>query len=250
MGIPAWVWFVVAVVAIAAGIALLVSDRSRRTSRNRQRRRWAAQRGWQFAESDQVLPGRWENGLLARYGGGVATDVVAGATFTADGRRQISVFDLTVGGRSEAVLVGVRCRRPAPAVVELWLPEVPVPQESGLDLLGPVGSRYAFVTDVAASRPMISPDMVDAVDEIGGDVTVVWLEGEWVLAATEPGTDTSRLEGLLRRLGELADVVDPFEVDPNDHHTPSQDRFGPELPPAGTREFDVAGGSDQQGGPH
>lgn len=246
MGIPAWLWFVIAAVAIAAGVALLITDRSRRTSRNRQRRRWAALRGWQFAEADQVLPARWEHGLLAQYSGGVATDIVAGMTFTVDGRRQISVFDLTVGSRIEAVLVGVRCRRPAATTVELWLPEVPVPQASDLDLLGPVGSRYAFVTDVATARPMVTPDVVDAVEEIGTDVTVVWLEGDWIMAAAEPDTDPSRLETLLRRLGELADVVDPFEVDPNEHHAPGQDRFTPE-PDEEVAELDEVEHSEHAG---
>lgn len=54
VGIPAWLWFLVAVVAIVAGVALLISNRSQRTSNNRERRRWAALRGWQFAEVDRV----------------------------------------------------------------------------------------------------------------------------------------------------------------------------------------------------
>lgn len=241
MGIPAWVWFVAAVVAIVAGTTLLITDRTRRTSKNRERRRWAALRGWQFAETDQVLPTRWERGVLAQYGGGVATDVVAGSTFTSDGRRQVSVLDLTVGGRTVAVLAGVRCRRAVPTTIELWLPDVPVPQGSGLDLLGPVGSRYAFVADVAIARPLVTPAMVDAVEEIGGDVTVVWLENDWILAAAEPGTEPARLEGLLRALGGLADLMDPFEVDPNEGRV-SVSRV--------TEESDVHGqdGATEQGG--
>ncbi|WP_372907172.1 type III secretion system chaperone family protein [Saccharopolyspora indica] len=217
MGIPAWLWFVVAVLAIGAGVALLVADRSQRVSNNRERRRWAALRGWQFAEADQVLPTRWERGALAQYGSPTATDVVAGSTFTADGRRQVYVMDLAVNGRAATVLAGIRCRRSAPATIELWLPDVPVPQDSELDLLGPVGSRYAFVTEVAAARPLVTPDLVDATEEIGSDVTVVWLEDDWVLAALEPGqADPARLERLLRDLGDLADLVDPFDTDPNE----------------------------------
>lgn len=222
MGIPAWVWFAVSVVAIAVGAVLLISDRTHRTSKNRERRRWAALRGWQFAEVDQVLPTRWERGALAQHSGAVAADVVAGSTFTADGRRQVYVLDLGVGGKTVAVLAAVRCRRVAPTTVELWLPDVPVPQESGLDLLGPVGSRYAFVAEIAAARPLVTPDMVEAIEEVGGDVTVVWMEEDWVLAAVEPGADPSRLERLLRDLGELADIVDPFEVDPNDNQVPER----------------------------
>ena len=217
MGIPSWVWFVVAVVAIGLGIALLIADRARRTSNNKERRRWAGLRGWQFAESDRVLPTRWHRGALAQHNGGTATDVVAGSTFTADGRRQVYVLDLDVNGRTEAVVVGVRCRRTTPVTVELWLPDVPVPQDSGLDLLGPVGSRYAFVVDVAAARRLVTPGMAETADAVGSDVTVVWLEEDWVLASLDPAAaDPSRLEQLLRSLGDVADLVGPFEKDPNE----------------------------------
>ena len=223
VGIPAWLWFLVAVVAIVAGVALLISDRSQRTSNNRERRRWAALRGWQFAEVDRVLPTRWERGVLAQYGATTAMDVVAGSTFTADGRRQVYVLDLDAAGKTVAVLVGVRCRRTTPATIELWLPDVPVPQDSGLDLLGPVGSRYAFVTEVASARPLVTADLVDATEEIGQDVTVVWLENDWVLAAMHPAdADPARLERLLRDLGDLADLVDPFDSDPNDAPTETE----------------------------
>ncbi|PRW62768.1 hypothetical protein CEP50_13610 [Actinopolyspora mortivallis] len=224
VGIPAWGWFVVAAVAIGAGVALLITDRARRTAKNRERRRWAALRGWQFAEYDQVLPSKWQHGLLPQYGGAVATDIVVGSTFTADGRRQVSVLDLVMAGRTVAVLVGLRCRRSIATTLELWLPEVPVPRDSELDLLGPVGSRYAFVGDVATARPLVTPDVVDVVEEFDEDVTVVWAENDWVLAALEPhAADPTQLESALRALGKLADLVDPFEVDPNEETERDED---------------------------
>jgi hypothetical protein len=209
VGIPAWVWFAIAAVAILVGVALLIVDRSQRPTSDRERRRWAALRGWQFAETDQVLPAKWERGVLAHYSGGTASDVVAGSTFTSDGRRQVYILNLDGGSRSAVTVAAVRCRRATRATIELWLPDVPVPQDSGLDLLGPLGSRYAFVADVSAARRMLTPDLVDAVDEVGVDVTVVWLESDWVLAAIDPGADPARLERLLRDLGELADLLDP-----------------------------------------
>ncbi|WP_199440460.1 hypothetical protein [Umezawaea beigongshangensis] len=213
MGIPAWVWFTVAAIAGVAGFALLATDRAQRTARNRERRRWAALRGWQFEESDHVLPTRWESGAIAYYGTGTARDVVAGTTFTADGRRQVYVLDHETGGKVNSVLVAVRCRRALPVVVELWLPSVPFQRDQMPELMGPVGQRYAFVTDLPAARKLITPDLVDAAEEIGQDVTVVWIEGDWVLAAAPPGSSPARLERLLRDLGELADVVDPFDAD-------------------------------------
>lgn len=216
VGIPAWVWFTVAAVAGVAGFALLATDRAQRTARNRERRRWAALRGWQFEETDHVLPTRWESGAIAYYGTGLARDVVAGSTFTADGRRQVYVLDHETGGKVNSVLVGVRCRRALSVVIELWLSTVPFQRDKMPDLLGPVGSRYAFVTDVPAARKLITPDLIDAAEEIGGDVTVVWLENDWVLAAAPPNSSPARLERLLRDVGELADVIDPFDADPEE----------------------------------
>ncbi|WP_394614927.1 hypothetical protein JNUCC0626_34545 [Lentzea sp. JNUCC 0626] len=234
MGIPAWVWFTVAAVAGVAGFALLATDRAQRTARNRERRRWAALRGWQFEETDHVLPTRWEAGAIAYYGTGLARDVVAGSTFTADGRRQVYVLDHETGGKVNSVLVGVRCRRALSVVIELWLSTVPFQREDDKkpmpDMLGPVGSRYAFVTDVPAARKIITPDLIDAAEEIGGDVTVVWMENDWVLAAAPPNSSPARLERLLRDVGELADVIDPFDPDPSEREEPvAEDDEGGEV---------------------
>lgn len=237
VGIPAWVWFVIAVVAVAAGITLLAVDRKQQVPSNRERRRWAELRGWQFAEADRVLPTRWQRGVLGRHGG-TALDVVAGSTFTSAGRRQVYFLDLEMGGKTTASIVAVRCRRGVPATIELWLPDVPVPQDTELDLLGPVGSRYAFVTDVAAARTLVTPDMVDVSEDIGGDVTVVWLENDWVLAALEPRDgNPERLETLLRGVGALADLVDPFEANPNDPDTPAEQR--PDTESFGANSLDA-----------
>lgn len=213
MGVAAWVWFLVAFVALAAGALFLARDRALLTSRNRERRRWASLRGWQFAETDHVLPGQWSGGAVAYYGDGVARDVVAGSTFTADGRRKVYVFDLEAAGRVNTVISAVQCRRKHPVVIELWVPSTPFQREHMPELLGPVGQRYAFVSDIAAARALITPDLVDATEDIGQDVAVAWIEDGWVLAASAPNSTPSRLERLLRNLGEIADVVDPFDAE-------------------------------------
>ncbi|WP_233427594.1 type III secretion system chaperone family protein [Actinokineospora spheciospongiae] len=213
MGIPAWVWFVIAVVAFIAGGGFLLRDRALLTSRNRERRRWAGLRGWQFAETDPLLPKKWSGGAVAYYGDGVARDVVAGSTFTADGRRKVFVFDLEAGGRVNTVIAAVQTRKVHPVVVELWVPSTPFQREHMPELLGPVGQRYAFVSDISGARALITPDLVDATEEIGRDIAVAWIEDGWVLAAAPPNSSPSRLERLLRGIGEIADVVDPFDAE-------------------------------------
>ena len=213
MGVPAWVWFVIAAAAAVAGGALLFVDHGQRTAHNRERRRWAALRGWQFADADPVLPDRWRHGALARGAAATARNLVTGSLFTAAGRRQVHVFDLDQGGRVESVMVAVHRRMPQQVALELWLPTVEFPTDAGLDLLGPVGDRYAFTSDVARARPLITPELVALADDIGTDVPVAWIEDAWVAAAATVGASPARVERLLRLLGDLADLVDGVHKD-------------------------------------
>ncbi|WP_254126384.1 hypothetical protein [Amycolatopsis sp. CA-230715] len=211
MGIPAWIWFVIAAIALVAGLGLLAADRSREGSRNRERARWADLRGWQFVEEDERLPRQWSGGAIGYFGAEAAVNVVAGSTFTSDGRRPVFVFDIESDGQIPAVVVAVRCNRVHPVLVELWLASVPFQRAEMPELLGPVGQRYAFADDAEGARALITQELVDAADSLGGDVGVTWLENEWVLASAAPNVGPSRLERLLRDLGEIADIVDPFD---------------------------------------
>jgi len=224
VGISAWVWFVVAAVALVAGLGLLAADRAREGSRNRERMRWANLRGWQFVEEDDRLPRQWAGGALGYFGAETASNVVAGSTFTSDGRRPVFIFDIEVNGQIPAVVVAVRCNRVHAVLLEMWLASVPFQRDGMPELLGPIGQRYAFADDVAGARALITQDLVDAADSLGGDVGVAWLENEWVLASVVPNAGPSRLERLLRDLGEIADIVDPFdeETSAGRHWTPEQ----------------------------
>ncbi len=206
---PAWVWFTVAGVAALAGAGLLVADYAQRTAQSRERRRWANLRGWHFVESDPLLPDRWRHGVIAQGGAGEARDLVSGRLFTAGGPRPVHVFDHVQSGKVTTVIVAVqRHETTSGAVVEMWLPSVPFPHDAGLELLGPFGVRYAFVSDLSVTRPMITPELVGALDEVGADIPVAWLEEDWVLAAAPAGATPARLEWLLRGLGEVADKLD------------------------------------------
>lgn len=201
-------WFTIAVLAAIAGGLLLAADYGRRTAHARERRRWAALRGWRFIDSDPVLPDRWRHGVIAHGGAGEARDLVTGRLFTPDGRRTVHVFDHQQGGKVTGVLTAVARRTPFPATVELWLADVPFDRDASLQLIGPVGGRQAFADDLASARPLVNPELTAVCEDIGDDVPVVWLEDAWVLASAPAGSTPARLEQLLRHLGEIADLVD------------------------------------------
>jgi hypothetical protein len=91
-----------------------------------------------------------------------------------------------------------------PVALELRLPSAPLPDDAGLDSLGQVGERYAFVTSVARARALLTPDLARAADLVGNDVPLVWAEDTWVLASIDPGADPERVQTLLQTLVEVS----------------------------------------------
>jgi hypothetical protein len=210
VGLSSTTWFVIAVIALLLGAALLFFDRSRGGggSSVKDRRRWAAMRGWEFLDTDPVLPSRWRYGTIHQGGPGVARNLISGDVPTPDGPRQAYVFDHEQAGRLNSVLVAVQVQGQLPAAVELRLPSAPLPDDAGLDLLEPVGERYAFVSDAEAVRPLLTPRLADASDAVGDDVELLWAEESWVLATAPLDSTPERLQDLLADLAEVATALE------------------------------------------
>ncbi|HXV93007.1 MAG TPA: hypothetical protein VD813_06900 [Pseudonocardia sp.] len=207
MGLSPSVWFVIAVVALLLGAALLFADRTR-GGRVRDRRRWAASRDWEYLDTDPVLPGRWRYGTIHQGGPGVARNLVSGEVPTPDGPRQAYVFDHEQAGRLNSVLAAVQMQGQIPAAVELRLPSAPLPDDAGLDLLEPVGERYAFVSDAEAARNLLTERLAAASDAVGEDVDVLWAEEAWVLATAPLDATPERIQDLLADLAEVATALE------------------------------------------
>jgi len=210
VGLSSTTWFVIAVIALLLGAALLFYDRSRGGGGGtvKDRRRWAAMRGWEYLDTDPVLPSRWRYGTIHQGGPGVAKNLISGDVPTPDGPRQAYVFDHEQAGRLNSVLVAVQVQGQLPAAVELRLPSAPLPDDAGLDLLEPVGERYAFVSDAEAVRPLLTPRLADASDAVGDDVELLWAEESWVLATAPLDSTPERLQDLLADLAEVATALE------------------------------------------
>ena len=202
------VWFVIAVVALVLGAILLYVDRSGGFGGGKDRRKWAAMRGWEYLDTDPVLPSRWRYGTIHQGGPGVARNLISGDVPTPDGPRQAYVFDHEQAGRLNSVLVAVQVQAQLPAAVELRLPSAPLPDDAGLDLLEPVGARYAFVSDAESVRPLLTSRLADASDAIGEDVELLWAEESWVLAAAPLDSSAERIQDLLADLAEVATALE------------------------------------------
>jgi hypothetical protein len=219
VGLSSTTWFVIAVIIVLLGVGLLFVDRKQQGggAAVKDRRRWAALRGWEFLDTDPVLPSRWRYGTIHQGGPGVAKNLISGEVPLPDGSRQAYVFDHEQAGRVTSVLAAIQSQTQLNAAVELRLPTAPVPDDVALEYLEPVGERYAFVTDADAVRPLLTPRLADAADVIGDDVELVWAEDTWVLATAPVGSSPARLQDLLADLAEVAAALEQGVRARSDH---------------------------------
>ena len=126
MGLSSTTWFVIAVIIVLLGVGLLFVDRRQKGggAAVKDRRRWAALRGWEFLDTDPVLPSRWRYGTIHQGGPGVARNLISGEVPLPDGSRQAYIFDHEQAGRVTSVLAAIQAQTQLNAAVELlWAEE-------------------------------------------------------------------------------------------------------------------------------
>lgn len=197
------VWFTLAGLALLGGLGLLALDRWRSSARGRARREWAQAQQRRYTSADPVITGQFGHGVFASGGAGRAVDLVAGSR----GASELLVFDLQRQGRLVATVVALRRPTDSATTLELRLGSTFARTEAGSDLLGPVGSRFAFTSDLESARRAVDQRMVELADSAGDDVSVLWGEGSWALAALDTGSGPERWEATTEVLARFADLL-------------------------------------------
>jgi hypothetical protein len=211
---------VVGILVLAAGAVVLVVDARRRAARRRARQAWAGHHSARYAEADPVLTGQWRYGIFTRGGSGRARELVS---HEHEGSR-LYLFDLERGGGVVSTVLALQRPTTSDTVLELRLgssaasPEsagaesketgfAEVGREAGMDLLGPVGDRYAFTNDLESARRAVDQRLVLVGDATGDDVSVLWAEGSWALASLDVNAGPQRWDEVAAILGRFADLM-------------------------------------------
>jgi hypothetical protein len=204
------------VLALLAGVALFVVDARRRSLRGRVRREWAGRHSARYTAVDPVLTGQWHHGVFSRGGAGRAMELVNGEP---DGNR-LYLFDLEQASSVACTVVALRRPTISDTTLELRMGSSTaatgseasqkieqVTSEAGMDLLGHVGTRYAFTDDLEAARRAVDERLVLLADSAGEDISVLWAEGAWALAAVNATAGPQRWDEIAALLGRFADLV-------------------------------------------
>ncbi|WP_026917542.1 hypothetical protein [Gordonia shandongensis] len=224
----ATVYFVIAALALAGAGALLWIDRNRSQEVHHQRAVWGEKHSFKFRETDSKLRTVFHRAGMDAPDHVRVRDVAYGLYEDAEA----VVFDLE--GTSTVVAV----RRPSASSVHVDLrhEDVLAPAEEDVDLLGAMGSRVMFASNLDAARRICDRRMVTLATETPAFVEILWNEGNWALGAMPVTTDDDQLDLALdtvRRFADLLRVLPPAVVpqdapDPRDPHGPTNEELADE----------------------
>ncbi|MDV7243795.1 MULTISPECIES: hypothetical protein [Rhodococcus] len=224
-------WFVLALIALAGACVLLYFDRSRRDQTGRVRQIWAKAQGYTYESVEERLPAQFHRAAMAKQEYLSALDVVRGE------RRGESfiLFDL----EETATIVAVHRKVGSDVDIDLRLKSTPPPKDADLELLGAIGPRVVFATDLEIARRVCDQRMVAFTESVPPHVNMLWSEGEWTLGSmpiNSTGREwdsaieaVARLSGLLH---VLPPVIEPRELD-RQPHDPGRPRLREGRPAAG-----------------
>ncbi|MFT3716155.1 MAG: hypothetical protein QM774_09470 [Gordonia sp. (in: high G+C Gram-positive bacteria)] len=225
------VYFVLAALALLGAGVLLWLDRNRSEQVHHQRAVWGQTHGFKFRDSDRKLRSAFHRAAMDVPDHVEARDVAYGVY---EGAEAV-VFDL----EETATIVAVRRPAASSVTVDLRHEDVLAPAEDDVELLGAMGPRVMFASNLDAARRVCDRRMVALATSAPSYIEVLWNEGNWALGAMPPTTDGQELDvalDVVRRFADLLRVLPPT-VDPQGAPDP-RDPHGPHRPELADKKTD------------
>ncbi|WP_089245209.1 hypothetical protein [Rhodococcoides kyotonense] len=230
-------WFGLAAIALVGAVALLYIDRSRRDQLGRVRQMWAKAQGYTYESTSDDLVRQFRRAALAKPEHDVAVDVVRGV------RRgeNFVLFDV----EEETTIVAVQRPVGSDVDIDLRAKSTPPPKDGDLELLGSIGPRVVFATDVDVARRVCDQRMAAFTESVPPHVSLLWSENDWTLGSMPLGSSgrewdaaidaVARLSGMLHVLPPVARRTgpNPRVGAPSPRQRPAPDVERPQAPPQG-----------------
>jgi hypothetical protein len=230
-------WFTLSALCFVGAAVLLYVDIDKRRGLGRRRKSWARSHGFDYEpESDDVIH-RWKRGVMSTVGDVTARNVVLGQIRG----EAVFIFDLD----DVATVIALHRKVGTSVVMDLRLKGIKEPRENDIWLLGAIGPRMVYSTNLDAARRACDRRMVTFAHTAPDCAEIMWNEENWTLVAM-PITSTRAQwdEGLrtVRQFNDLLRVLPPTAqkalTAPRRNAAPGRPLAtaaaarGPELPPA------------------
>src|ERR1700738_455168 len=197
-------WFTLSALCFVSAGVLLYIDLDRRHNHGRRRRSWARSHGFDYeAESAEIIK-RWKRGVMSTVGDVTARNVVLGQIRG----EAVYIFDL----EDVATVIALHRKVGTNVVMDLRLKGLKEPRENDVWLLGAIGPRVVYSTNLDAARRACDRRMVTFAHTAPDCAEIMWNEENWTLISM-PITSTRAEwdEGLrtVRQFNDLLRVLPP-----------------------------------------
>jgi hypothetical protein len=197
-------WFTLSALCFVVAAVLLYVDIDRRRGLGRRRKSWAKSHGFDYEHESSDIIKRWKRGVMSTVGDINAKNVVLGQIRG----EAVFIFDL----EDVATVIALHRKVGTNVVVDLRLKGIKEPRENDIWLLGAIGPRMVYSTDLDAARRACDRRMVTFAHTAPDCAEIMWNEQHWTLVSM-PVTSTRAQwdEGLrtVRQFNDLLRVLPP-----------------------------------------
>ncbi len=198
-------WFTLSALCFVGAAVLLYVDIDRRRGLGRRRKSWAKSHGFDYEHESDDLIKRWKRGVMSTVGDISAKNVVLGQIRG----EAVFIFDL----EDVATVIALHRKVGTNVVVDLRLKGIKEPRENDIWLLGAIGPRMVYSTNLDAARRACDRRMVTFAHTAPDCAEIMWNEQNWTLVSM-PVTSTRAQwdEGLrtVRQFNDLLRVLPPL----------------------------------------
>ena len=201
-------WFTLAALCFVGAGVLLYVDIDRRRGRSRRRKSWARSHGFDFERESTDIRQRWKRGVMSTVGNVDAQNVVLGQIRG----EAVYIFDL----EEVATVIALHRKVGTNVVVDLRLKGVKEPRENDIWLLGSIGPRMVYSTNLDAARRACDRRMVTFAHTAPDCAEIMWNEQNWTLVSMPIASTRAEWdEGLrtVRQFNDLLRVLPPLPQD-------------------------------------
>jgi hypothetical protein len=227
-------WFTLSALCFVGAAVLLYVDIDRRRGRGRRRRSWARSHGFDYEQESTEVLKRWKRGVMSTVGSNIpARNVVLGQIRG----EAVFIFDL----EEVATVIALHRKVGTNVVVDVRLKGLKEPRENDIWLLGAIGPRMVYSTNLDAARRACDRRMVTFAHTAPDCAEIMWNEQNWTLVSMPIGSTRAQWdEGLrtVRQFNDLLRVLPPVPQPTSAPQSAGRHKASPSRPlaPAGRAE--------------
>ena len=193
-------WFTLSALCFVGAAVLLYVDIDRRRGRGRRRKSWARSHGFDYEQESTEILKRWKRGVMSTVGSNIpARNVVLGQIRG----EAVFIFDL----EEVATVIALHRKVGTNVGFDVRLKGLKEPRENDIWLLGAIGPRMVYSTNLDAARRACDRRMVTFAHTAPDCAEIMWNEQNWTLVSMPIGSTRAQWDEGLRTVRQFNDLL-------------------------------------------